>query len=162
LASTLDLAMRTLRAYGVAEADVDDALQQVCLVVAQKVEQITEGAERAFVFRTAHRIAHRARRTRERRREVHDDTTSELPSAQLDPEQVADERRAFDILASLLSSLEDDLKAVFVLYELEELTMAQIASMLEIPEGTVASRLRRARERFQEKASRLRMKARVA
>jgi RNA polymerase sigma-70 factor (ECF subfamily) len=38
---------------------------------------------------------------------------------------------------------------VFVLFELEEMTMAAIAETLQIPPGTVASRLRRARERFE-------------
>jgi RNA polymerase sigma-70 factor (ECF subfamily) len=43
-----------------------------------------------------------------------------------------------------------DLRAVFVLFELEELTMMEIATMSDIPPGTVASRLRRARQAFQE------------
>jgi RNA polymerase sigma-70 factor (ECF subfamily) len=43
---------------------------------------------------------------------------------------------------------------VFALYELEELTMAEIASILDLPEGTVASRLRRAREEFRTIAKR--------
>ena len=41
-----------------------------------------------------------------------------------------------------------ELRAVFVLSELEELTMAQIAEMMSTPPGTVASRLRRARAAF--------------
>jgi RNA polymerase sigma-70 factor (ECF subfamily) len=42
---------------------------------------------------------------------------------------------------------------VFVLYELEELTMIEIARTLELPAGTVASRLRRAREVFEQRAA---------
>ena len=42
----------------------------------------------------------------------------------------------------------------FVLYEIEELTMAEIASVLELPPGTVASRLRRARAAFSERVQR--------
>jgi RNA polymerase sigma-70 factor (ECF subfamily) len=67
-----------------------------------------------------------------------------------------DERRAFDVLGRLLDSMEDDLRQVFVLYEIEDLTMAAIAELLQIPAGTVASRLRRAREQFEVMASRLR------
>lgn len=48
----------------------------------------------------------------------------------------------------MLDALGEDLREVFVLYELEELTMVEIAATLAIPSGTVASRLRRARERF--------------
>jgi RNA polymerase sigma-70 factor (ECF subfamily) len=49
-----------------------------------------------------------------------------------------------------------DLRAVFVLYELEQLTSAEIAELLQIPPGTVASRLRRARESFESCVARLR------
>ena len=56
-----------------------------------------------------------------------------------------------------------ELRAVFVLFvlfELEELSSAEIAEVLALPIGTVASRLRRAREEFQRIITR--MKARDA
>ncbi len=153
----LDFIGRTLRAFGAAETEVDDGVQQVCLVVADKLDRIEEGAERAFLFQTAHRIAWRIRRTRARRQEVSYEEASEQES-HFDPEQLLDERRAFDVLGRLLDSLEDDLRQVFVLYEIEDMTMAAIAELLRIPPGTVASRLRRARERFHVLASQLRRK----
>jgi len=48
-----------------------------------------------------------------------------------------------------------ELRAVFVLSEIEELTMAEIAVLMAIPPGTVASRLRRARVQFSEHVARL-------
>jgi RNA polymerase sigma-70 factor (ECF subfamily) len=48
-----------------------------------------------------------------------------------------------------------ELRAVFVLFELEQIKVAEIATMLGIPEGTAASRLRRAREHFQDAVRRL-------
>ena len=48
-----------------------------------------------------------------------------------------------------------DLRSVFILYEVEEMTMAEIAAVLQIPPGTVASRLRRAREDFLSRVRRL-------
>ena len=48
----------------------------------------------------------------------------------------------------MLSSLPGDLRMVFVLFELEEMEIPEIAASLEIPIGTVGSRLRRAREKF--------------
>jgi RNA polymerase sigma-70 factor (ECF subfamily) len=48
-----------------------------------------------------------------------------------------------------------DLRAVFVLFELEEMPTAEIAEALELPTGTVASRLRRAREEFRRIAARV-------
>ena len=48
-----------------------------------------------------------------------------------------------------------DLRQVFVLFDLEELTTTEVASVLHVPKGTVASRLRRAREVFRKTVSRL-------
>jgi RNA polymerase sigma-70 factor, ECF subfamily len=144
----LDFMARVLRSYGVPESDVDDGVQQVCLVLADKIDRIEPNAERSFVFRTSQRLASRIRRTRSRRNEVGEEAAANTMAA-LDPEQIADEREAFNVLGRVLEGLEDDLREVFVLFELEELTMAAIADMLQIPPGTVASRLRRAREQFQ-------------
>jgi RNA polymerase sigma-70 factor (ECF subfamily) len=154
LDANLDFIGRTLRAYGVPETDVDDGIQQVCMVLFHRLDRIEPLAERAFVFRTAQRIASRSRRTRARRHEVSDEH-ADHPEDPLDPERLADERQALDALGRILESLEEELREVFVLHEVEELTMADIAGMLKIPPGTVASRLRRARKQFEERVSRL-------
>jgi RNA polymerase sigma-70 factor (ECF subfamily) len=62
---------------------------------------------------------------------------------------LTEQRRAAAILDRLLAAMELDLRAVFVLDEIEEMSRAEIAQVLGIPEGTVASRLRRARQDFQ-------------
>ena len=61
-----------------------------------------------------------------------------------------DAARTRAVLDGLLAQMPIELRTVFVLYEIEEMTMAEMATMLELPPGTVASRLRRSRERFQE------------
>jgi RNA polymerase sigma-70 factor, ECF subfamily len=152
----LDFAGRTLRTYGVSEADVDDGVQQVCIVLFDKLDRIEPGSERAFVFRTAQRIASRFRRTRTRRSEVPEEEAGDILEP-IDPEQLADERQAIGVLSRILESLDEDLRDVFVLYEVEELTMAVIAEMLDLPPGTVASRLRRARQQFEARATELRL-----
>jgi RNA polymerase sigma-70 factor (ECF subfamily) len=153
----IDFIGRTLRAFGAGDGDVDDGVQQVCLVLAEKLDVLEPAAERAFLFSTAHRIAFRLRRSRARRAEVPFDESLE-PNDPSDPERLHDERRAFDVLADLLDGLDEDLRQVFVLYEIEDMTMAAIAELLKVPPGTVASRLRRAREEFHERASRFRRK----
>jgi RNA polymerase sigma-70 factor (ECF subfamily) len=55
-----------------------------------------------------------------------------------------------------LDELEDDLRSVFILAELEEMTMASISKIIGVPAGTVASRLRRARSEFNSKAAAVR------
>ena len=52
------------------------------------------------------------------------------------------------MLAAALEALPIAFRSVFILYELEEMTTAEIALTLALPAGTVASRLRRARELF--------------
>jgi RNA polymerase sigma-70 factor (ECF subfamily) len=60
------------------------------------------------------------------------------------------------MLDDVLDALDDDLRVVFVLAELEELTAPEIAGLIGVPLGTVASRLRRAREEFNKSVKRLR------
>jgi len=66
-----------------------------------------------------------------------------------------DQRRARALLDRVLVGMPMDLRAVFVLFELEEMTMMEIATISDIPLGTVASRLRRARQTFQEAVRKL-------
>jgi RNA polymerase sigma-70 factor (ECF subfamily) len=65
-----------------------------------------------------------------------------------------EQRRARHLLDEILDGLELDVRTVFVLFELEELTAPEISELLGIPIGTVASRLRRAREDFRSELTR--------
>lgn len=150
-----DFVWRCLVRLGVPRADAEDALQQVFLVASSKLEAIEPGRERAFLFGTALRIASRARRTRERRREILDDEPETRADATPQADDLLDRARARAALDAILDGMPIELRAVFVLHELEQLTMAQIAELLELPSGTVASRLRRAREEFRAAARRL-------
>jgi RNA polymerase sigma-70 factor (ECF subfamily) len=151
--ASFDPLWRFLRRLGIAEADVDDAVQEVILVLARKLDQVEEGRERSFVFSTAFRIASDMRRRAKRRREVDDAPLLELESAGLDPEASAERARMVVLFRQVLSQLSLEQRAVFVLFELEDFTMAEIAEALELPMGTVASRLRRGRETFERLAA---------
>ena len=144
---------RFLRRLGIPDGDLDDAVQEVVLVLARKLDQVQIGCERSFVLSTAVRVASGFRRAQRNRREVDDAGLVELESPELSPEALAEKRRRRVMLQRVLNELPIELRAVFVLYELEELTMAEIAATLELPAGTVASRLRRAREQFESMAS---------
>ncbi|WP_394842872.1 sigma-70 family RNA polymerase sigma factor [Pendulispora brunnea] len=145
-----DAVWRALRRFGVPESQVEDAAQQVFIVFANRLEAVTEGSERAYLYGTAVRVASDLRKRASRSREVPSATAAdEHASPEYDAEQLLEVRRARALLDDVLASMPMDLRTVFVLYEFEELTMAQIAASLEIPPGTVASRLRRAREFFE-------------
>jgi RNA polymerase sigma-70 factor (ECF subfamily) len=150
-----DFVWRSLRRLGVAQASVEDAAQQVLVVFAQRLDDIHPGAERAFLFSTATRVASDARKHQTRLRELNDsDALDAHPSPAPSAEQLIDRGRARDLLDVILAEMPLELRTVFILFELEEMTMAAIAETLSLPAGTVASRLRRARALFNEKASR--------
>ena len=70
----------------------------------------------------------------------------------LNPEELTERLEARALLDRVLDTMPEELRAVFVLFELEELSIDQTASLLILPRGTVATRLRRAREVFHEQA----------
>jgi RNA polymerase sigma-70 factor, ECF subfamily len=141
---------RALRRLGVESASVEDAAQQVLLVVARRLDDIPPGSERSFLLGAAVRVASDHRRKQARSREVHDDGAIEEALASTpDAEELLGATRARELLDRALEGLSADLRAVFVLFEFEQMTMAAIADTLGLPRGTVASRLRRAREAFE-------------
>jgi RNA polymerase sigma-70 factor (ECF subfamily) len=149
-----DFLWRSLRRLGVAAPDVEDAAQQVLLVLMRRIDAVRPGAERAFLFGTAMRVAQQARKRAGRGPELHEELDEQRHPGP-DPEQLLDAERARRLLDRLLDELPLELRTVLVLSELEELTMAEVAALLELPAGTVASRLRRARELFAERAAAL-------
>jgi RNA polymerase sigma-70 factor (ECF subfamily) len=146
---------RSVRRLGIDEGDVDDVVQKVFLVASRRVAEIEEPAQRRFLFATAMRLAANQRRAVARRRRDAgelEDIVDPGPS----PEKTAGDRVLLD---ALLSVLPIELRCVFVLFELEKMTSDEIARLLVLPVGTVASRLRRARELVEAKITRMRAEA---
>lgn len=139
---------RVLRNLGVSEADLDDAAQRTFIVVANRLDDIAVGAEKSFLFRSAKHMASHVRRSARRHSRL-DPIDDEMPSAQDSPEQLIAQKKARELLDELLEAMPEELRLVFTLYEFEGLKMPEISEYLEIPTGTVASRLRRARKQFQ-------------
>lgn len=154
---------RFVRTLGVPPSAVDDAAQEVFLVVARKLERIQPGTELAFLFSTAIHVAREIRRKhgREELAEDPDDEALELVQ-RCTPEDSLDRKEERDLLMHLLDGLSDELRTIFVLYELEGQSAVEIAAVLDIPIGTVASRLRRARAKFEVRLQRLQMTMRGA
>jgi RNA polymerase sigma-70 factor (ECF subfamily) len=147
----IDFVARVLRNAGTPEAEVDDDLQRTFITAAKRMDDIRHGAEKSFLLQIALRVAAHARRTVARRREVQTEDPPDLVESLATPEQLTDQRRARLMLDRVLDQMEVDLRTVFVLHEFEEMNMSEIADVLEIPRGTVASRLRRARLEFRER-----------
>ncbi len=150
-----EAAWRFARRLGIPECDVDDVVQDVIWIAARRLDDIQSGSERAFVMATTYRVASDARRARARRNEVTDDVLTDVPDEQRRPDDLMGQRQARELLDRVLAAMPLDLRAVFVLYELDGFTMAEIAESLELSPGTVASRLRRGREQFDARVERL-------
>jgi RNA polymerase sigma-70 factor (ECF subfamily) len=154
LASHVDFVWRCLRRMGVPPGDCDDAAQQVFLVAAAKLSAIAVGCERAFLFGTATRIAANARRSLHRRDEAQLLLLQHEAHQHESQEDLSDQLRARAMMDGILREMPDELREVFVLFELEELAVGEVAEILSIPIGTVGSRLRRARDDFQQRVHR--------
>jgi RNA polymerase sigma-70 factor (ECF subfamily) len=148
-----ELIWRTLCRLGLSQDSSADATQHAFLIAAERLDDIRAGCERAFVLNTALRLARSSDRKGRRcdlteDMDIHPDHTSQR-------ENVARQYSAKSLLDQILSEMDPDLIATFVLFELEGMSTAEIADALEIPAGTVASRLRRGRDAFRARAGRL-------
>jgi RNA polymerase sigma-70 factor, ECF subfamily len=148
VASHHAFAWRTLRRLGVPEHDVDDAVQDAFLGAARRLGTVTVGREGAYLFGIVLRVAANRRRATARSREQLDDEVGGQEAPDPNAEQLLDHKRYRQLLDDILDGMELPLRSVFILHELDDFEMPEIAEMLEIPVGTVASRLRRARELF--------------
>jgi RNA polymerase sigma-70 factor (ECF subfamily) len=146
---------RLLRRLGLAEADADDAAQQVFLVASSRAADIVPGCERAFLYGTALNVAGKWRRAARRQTKDTDASDEPLVDPSAPADELVDRHRARETLDGILALLPLELRAVLVLYEIEGQTAAEIAEITGMPRGTVASRLRRAREEFSEHVKRL-------
>jgi RNA polymerase sigma-70 factor (ECF subfamily) len=151
---------RVARRFGLGVEDAEDAAQRVMLIAADRVSELTPGKERAFLFRVAMRVASNISRSRRRRREdIRENIEADALEFELDeepdPEQLLEQRRYRERLDRILSTMPEDLKTAFISFEIEGLSLLEIASALGIPQGTVSSRLRRAREHFMRAAVRM-------
>ncbi|MEO7038146.1 MAG: sigma-70 family RNA polymerase sigma factor [Polyangiaceae bacterium] len=141
-----DFIWRLVRRLGLSPGSADDAAQHVFLVAAERLADIKLGSERSFLFGTALRVARSQSRT-DRRWVLEEDMDFRSSEAGR-PEDLADHHRAIDLMGRILAGMALNLRTVFILSELEGMTMPEVAALVEIPVGTAASRLRRAREAF--------------
>jgi RNA polymerase sigma-70 factor (ECF subfamily) len=158
---------RSVRRLGVADAAVDDVVQEIFLVVHRRLSDFeARSSLKTWIFGIALRVVRDHRRTQKRKRL---DAAARADGTDLDgiadtkeasPHEAAARSQALRLLHDLLEELEDDKREVFVLAELEQMSAPQIADAIGQNVNTVYSRLRAARIAFEQGV--LRMRAREA
>jgi RNA polymerase sigma-70 factor (ECF subfamily) len=135
---------RTLRSLGVPDADTDDLCQEVMLVVHRRLGEFDGQSVRGWLYGICVRVASDYRRSAGVRRRAREPLSERSVASAVESD--VEGRKLEMKLMAVLDELDDEKRAVFVLYELEELTLREIAEALSIPLQTAYSRLRVARQ----------------
>jgi RNA polymerase sigma-70 factor, ECF subfamily len=141
---------RSLRRLGVSEPNLKDAMQDVFVVVHRRLADFEARAKvTTWLFRICLRTAKDYRRRAHVRREVFDETALALwADSNADGAACLERTEALALFEAALAKVDLEQRTVFILFELENMTGEEIAETLELPLGTVYSRLRLARAAF--------------
>jgi RNA polymerase sigma-70 factor (ECF subfamily) len=160
LSEHLDALYRAaLRLCGGRRADAEDLMQDVALQVFRKFDELRDpAAARGWMFTILTRTHLNRLRAAGRRPEVGmddlDEPAFERALADWDsterPDATLERTRLTAAIAAALDGLDAELRAVVWLIDVEGFRQREAARMLEVPEGTVASRLFRARRLLRE------------
>ncbi len=146
------------RRLGVSEAETDDVVQEIFIVIHARLNTLERPESlRSWIYGIVRRTVstyHRAKRAKLASTATlnteHDLQYPQLPS----PQQLAEQSDQVRLLWSLLEKLDAPKREVFVLAELDEMTVPEIALAIEVPANTVYSRLRTARQELEEALAR--------
>src|SRR5579872_926536 len=134
-------------------ADAEDATQEVFVRIVRSVHKLPEVREvKAWTARIAWNVVHErakswmGKKNSETYLEDIPQAIEQLQSAADNLEELAVTREQTSLLHSLIAGLPEDLRQTLVLSTIEEMTSADIAKAMRIPEGSVRTRLMRARQ----------------
>jgi RNA polymerase sigma-70 factor (ECF subfamily) len=147
---------RCARRLGVEGPSVDDVVQEAFLVVHRRLADFEgRSSTRTWLYGIIRRVVADHRRTL-RRKPAHGADSAEPDFERMHdesgrcPESRLEQSEQLALVRRMLSELDEDKREVFVLTELEGMTMAEISEALEVNPNTVSSRVRAARHKFEE------------
>lgn len=146
----------SLQRLGIHPSDLDDVAQDVFMVVHRRLDSFDRRARiSTWLFGICMRVAANYRRRRRWTHEVlsgglEDDRPSALDAA----DDVLVRREQREIAELALSRLEVAKRATFVMFEIESLSCLEIAELMNVPVGTVYSRLHSARKQLEKNLAR--------
>ncbi|HPH69798.1 MAG TPA: sigma-70 family RNA polymerase sigma factor [Kofleriaceae bacterium] len=146
-------------------AEAEDVAQEVFIAVFKTIDSFREESKfSTWLYRVAvnhckNRIKYLARR-HERDRDELDEASPSANNASLGPTKGARPDRALEgaqmevLLQEAIASLDEEHRAVVILRDVEELSIEEICEITGLPDGTVKSRLHRARAALRKKLAR--------
>jgi RNA polymerase sigma-70 factor (ECF subfamily) len=158
-----DFVWRSARRLGAFEASLDDVTQEIFVVVFRRLREFEGRASlRTWLFGITLHIVRNHLRTATRkyphalRESKQADVEALLEREDKGPEAAAMVAEEVSVLYHLLDQLDQDKREVFVLVEIEEISIGEAAALLGLNANTAASRLRYARLEFNKAVSRYR------
>ena len=149
------------RRLGGRTRDLEDLVHDVFVVVHRKADTLDWSRSlKPYLYGVVFRIVSDYRKRAAYLREAPVDPQASQVAAASDPAGEAERRQAQALVMRGLDALPMDQRAVFVMHELDDLTIPEIAAALGVGQNTLYSRLRLARGRFAKAIRRLQGPAR--
>jgi len=148
---------RTLMNLGVPSREAQDLCQEVMIIVHRSLPDFDGQSLRGWLYGICVRVASDYRRSARARREIPHGELPESSGAPDQPDQLdqLDQRAERQRLMLALERVGEDKRAALVLYEVEELTLAEVSEALGVPLQTVYSRIKAARQELRHELTRL-------
>ena len=146
----------SLQRLGIHPSDLDDIAQDVFMIVHRRLDTFDRRARiSTWLFGICMRVAANYRRRRRWTREVlSGGIEDERPSAQAAADDILVRREQRELAERALNRLEVAKRATFVMFEIESLSCNEIAELMNVPVGTVYSRLHSARRQLEKNLAR--------
>ncbi len=144
---------RSVRRLGIDPMHIDDIVQETFLVVHRKLAAFEgRSAVKTWLYGIVRRVIADHRRSLRRKPAFADGGAADerADAAGVGPDVSAEQAEQVRLLYRVLGQLDDEKREVFILAELEGMTLAEIAEALDANANTIASRLRAARQKFED------------
>jgi RNA polymerase sigma-70 factor (ECF subfamily) len=141
---------RSAKRLGVADASLDDLVQEVFVIVHRRLQEFeARSSIRTWLFGIALRVARDHRRSTARKSPLGSVDPDSLRATSAGPGESMERAEAVRLLHAILDELDDERREIFVMSELEQLPMPEIAVALGVNVNTAYARLRAARQSFE-------------
>ena len=145
----------SLQRLGIHRSDLDDVAQEVFMIVHRRLDTFDRRSRLStWLFGICIRVAANYRRRRRPKRELlGGGNVDERPSQTAAADDLLVRREQRELAEQALSRLEVTHRATFVMFEIESLSCLEIAELMNVPVGTVYSRLHNARRQLEKSLS---------